>query len=198
VSAGTNAGFNDTSGSANVLLGSLALYNNQTGSSNIAIGSSSGNYIGDGSTAVTAISSSILIGQGAQASSASNDTNEICIAGMACKGKGSNTTEIGNASTVATFLEGIDVKPLGSNIASAGTIAPTTPIFHVSRTTAIATIAVPTACTTSGYSCQLTIIPDGLFSTTTTGNIAAASTAVVSRTLTMTYDSGTAKWYPSY
>ncbi len=198
VSAGTNAGFNDTSGSANVLLGSLALYNNQTGSSNIAIGSSSGNYIGDGSTAVTAISSSILIGQGAQASSASNDTNEICIAGMACKGKGSNTTEIGNASTVATFLEGIDVKPLGSNITSAGTIAPTTPVFHVSGTTAIATIAVPTACTTSGYSCQLTIIPDGLFSTTTTGNIAAASTAVVSRTLTMTYDSGTAKWYPSY
>ena len=198
VAAGTSAGFNVTSGSANVMLGNLALYNNQTGSNNVAIGGISGNYIGDGSTAVTAISSSIFIGQGAQASTASSDTNEICIAGVNCKGKGSNTTEIGNASTVATFLEGINVKPLGSNIVSANTIAPTTQVFHVTGNTAIVTIAVPTACTTSGYSCQLTIIPDGLFSTTTAGNIAVASTAVVSKALTMTYDSGTAKWYPSY
>lgn len=36
------------------------------------------------------------------------------------------------------------------------------------------------------------------WTTGTSGNIALASTATVSRAMTMCYDSGTSKWYPSY
>jgi hypothetical protein len=77
-------------------------------------------------------------------------------------------------------------------VASATTIAPTTSIFFVSGTTAVATITPP-----SGIN-VITIIPSGAFTTTTAGNIALASTAVVSKILIMVYDSATAKWYPSY
>ena len=40
--------------------------------------------------------------------------------------------------------------------------------------------------------------PFGLLSTNTSGNIALATTAVVNKALILTWDSGTAKWYPSY
>ena len=80
-------------------------------------------------------------------------------------------------------------------IASATTIAPTTPVIFVSGTTAIATITAPTGCT---HSCSITIIPTGAFSTTTAGNISIVSTAVVSKALIMTYDATGSKWYPSY
>lgn len=86
----------------------------------------------------------------------------------------------------------------GTAIASASTIAPTTGVVHITGTTAIATITAPTSCTTSGTACQITLIPDGAFTTTTAGNIALASTAVVSKAMVMTYDAGAAKWYPSY
>lgn len=81
-------------------------------------------------------------------------------------------------------------------IASAATIAPTTRIAFVSGTTAIATITAPAPISSGGG--QITLIPTGLWTTNTTGNIALASTAVVSRALIMTYDTTTAKWYPSY
>lgn len=81
-------------------------------------------------------------------------------------------------------------------IASATTIAPTTQIVFVSGTTAIDTITPPSPISLGGG--QITIIPTGLFTTTLLGNIALASTAVVSKALIMTYDVTTAKWYPSY
>lgn len=80
-------------------------------------------------------------------------------------------------------------------IASATTIAPTTPVIFVSGTTAIATITAPTGCT---HSCSIKIIPTGVFATTTAGNISIVSTAVVSKALIMTYDATGSKWYPSY
>ena len=86
---------------------------------------------------------------------------------------------------------------LGSapTVASATTIQPLTPVIFVSGTTAIATITPPSVMVGGG---QLTIIPTGIFTTTTAGNIALASTAVVSKALIMTYDATTNKWYPSY
>lgn len=81
-------------------------------------------------------------------------------------------------------------------IASATTIAPTTQIVFVSGTTAIDTITPPAPIASGGG--QITIIPTGVFTTTLLGNIALASTAVVSKALIMTYDVTTAKWYPSY
>jgi hypothetical protein len=81
-------------------------------------------------------------------------------------------------------------------IASAGTIAPTTTIAFVSGTTTISTITAPSPISAGGG--QITLIPTGLWATNTAGNIALATTAVVSKALTMTYDVTTAKWYPSY
>ena len=80
-------------------------------------------------------------------------------------------------------------------LASATTIQPVAPISFVSGTTAIATIIVPTEMVGGG---QITLIPTGLWTTTTAGNIALATTAVVSKAIIMTYDATTAKWYPSY
>jgi hypothetical protein len=83
-----------------------------------------------------------------------------------------------------------------STIASATTIAPTKPITIISGTTAIVTITAPSPISVGGGS--IMFIPTGAFTWTTAGNIAVAGTAVVSRTLTMTYDVTTTKWYPSY
>jgi hypothetical protein len=65
-------------------------------------------------------------------------------------------------------------------IASAATITPTAPTFHVTGTTQITTITAFSSCA-SGTMCQITIIPDGLWTSGTTGNIALASTTVVAR-----------------
>lgn len=81
-------------------------------------------------------------------------------------------------------------------IASATTIAPTTQIVIISGTAAIDTITAPSPISLGGG--QITLIPTGAFTTTTAGNIALASTAVVSKALIMTYDATTTKWYPSY
>ncbi len=81
-------------------------------------------------------------------------------------------------------------------IASATTIAPTTQITFVSGTTAVVTITAPAPISAGGGT--ITLIPTGAFTTTTAGNIALASTAVVGKALIFFYDSGTSKWYPSY
>lgn len=80
-------------------------------------------------------------------------------------------------------------------IASASTIAPVTPVSFVSGTTTIDTITVPSWMVGGG---QITLIPTGLWSLSNAGNVALGVTAVVSKALILTYDSGTSKWYPSY
>ena len=79
-------------------------------------------------------------------------------------------------------------------IASAATIAPVKQISFVSGVTSIATITPPAPISIIGG--QITIIPTGLFSTTTGGNIALATTAVVNKAIIFTYDPITTKWYP--
>lgn len=79
-------------------------------------------------------------------------------------------------------------------IASAATIAPTKQATYVSGTAAINTITTPFG----GNNGYLTIIPTGIFTWTTAGNIAIAGTAVVNRALIFTYDVTAVKWYPSY
>jgi hypothetical protein len=80
-------------------------------------------------------------------------------------------------------------------IASAATIQPLAPITFISGTTTINTITVPAEFVGGG---QITLIPTGLWSTGTSGNIAIATTGVVSKALILSYDATTAKWYPSY
>lgn len=83
---------------------------------------------------------------------------------------------------------------VGPAIASAATIAPTYAIHHVTGTTAVVNITVPY----TGFSGQITLIPDGAFTWTAAGNIAVLGSAVVNKALVMTYDPVAAKWYPSY
>jgi hypothetical protein len=83
-------------------------------------------------------------------------------------------------------------------VASATTIAPTNRFFHVSGITTISTITAPAFCVVSGTMCQITMIPDGLWATTTGGNISIGTTAVVNKALVMTYDPATTSWFPSY
>jgi hypothetical protein len=88
-------------------------------------------------------------------------------------------------------------RSVGTAIASAATIAPTSGMTHITGTTAISSITVPSI-TVSGtaFTGCLVLIPDGAWTTTTTGNIALASTAVVGKQMEMCFDGS--KWYPNY
>ena len=81
-------------------------------------------------------------------------------------------------------------------IASTSTISPTYAINFVSGSAIINTITAPSPILYS--SGQITLIPTGLWTISTSGNVALASTAVISKALIMTFDGGTNKWYPSY
>lgn len=81
---------------------------------------------------------------------------------------------------------------LGATLPSATTLNVTAKHHHVSGTAAIANIVAPAAFTTG----SIHLIPDGIFTTVTTGNIGLASTAVVGKMMTLVYDG--AKWWPSY
>lgn len=77
---------------------------------------------------------------------------------------------------------------------AAGLILPSGPLFHVTGALAITGFTIPTGFAGGTF----TIIPDGTFTTTTATNIALASTAVVNKPLTFTYDATNSKFVPSY
>lgn len=111
---------------------------------------------------------------------------------------GVNVLQVAGSVRVTGTINHAAPDNLGSavpTIVSASTIAPTTTVAFVSGTTAIVNITPPTGCTNS---CTIYLIPTGLFTTTAAGNIAIASTAVVNKQLILTYESVSAKWYPSY
>ena len=209
---GINALYTNQSGSHNVSVGLESLYSVTSGlntgigsnsgyhlagasTNNICIGYIAGKFHSDGTTALTASSNSCYLGAGSRGLN-NSDSNSIVI-GSSAIGIGANTTVIGTSSTTANRIFGVQATgEVAPTIASAATIAPTKQITFISGTTAVVTITAPTGIATTGG--QITIIPTGIFTTTTAGNIALASTAVVSRALIMTYDATTAKWYPSY
>lgn len=118
-------------------------------------------------------------------SGASGALNAVSIA--------ANNDLTANNASIATFIA---MSGGVSTIASTGTIAPTKEIAYISGTAAIATITPQSPIL--GTNGTIILIPTGAFTWTTAGNIAVAGTAVVNRALTMTYDSTTTKWYPSY
>jgi hypothetical protein len=131
--------------------------------------------------------------------SASNTFN-IYMAGTASNymagSLGIGTATLGSIAS-SLVIKGItSVSASAPTIASATTIAPVNSIVFISGTAPIATITAPSPISLGGG--QITLIPTGAFTTTTAGNIALASTAVVSKALIMTYDATTTKWYPSY
>ena len=187
-----------TTSSSNTGVGTSALRNTTNGAQNTAIGHSAGRYKTASGTTDHTLSgdSNIYIGYQSRASGDSV-TKEVVIGSADALGLGSNTTVIGTSTTLGNRIFGVaSTGQVAPTIASAATIAPTTSIVFISGTAAIATITAPSTIATTGG--RITLIPTGIFTTTTAGNIALASTAVVSKALTMTYDATTVKWYPSY
>lgn len=182
---GRGALLTNVSGSYNVASGALALAL-ATGSYNTAIGRNAGGSISSGAKN-TIIGNYSGNGGGLDIRTASNYI-------VLSDGDGNPRAYWNGAD--ATFGGLIGTSAAAATIASATTIAPTKSITFISGTAAVVTITAPTSFAAAGGS--ITLIPTAAFTWTTAGNIAVAGTAVVSRALTMTYDSGTGKWYPSY
>jgi hypothetical protein len=96
--------------------------------------------------------------------------------------------DVGGAIHTSAVVE----TTVGSAIASASTIAPVTGLFHVTGTAAISTITPPTGMSSSIGGCVI-MIADGMWSTTTSGNIYSAMTATVGIPYNACYDGS--KWY---
>jgi hypothetical protein len=193
---GAESLYSITNTSNNTAVGQLAFRYTTQGSNNTAIGTLAGAYKTASNTNLTAIGNNCTFLGTESRASGDNASDEVVI-GYQAVGIGSNTVTIGKSTNVANRFYGVvSTGEAAPTIASASTIAPTKPITFISGTTQINTITAPTGISTSGG--QITLIPTGLFTTGTSGNIALATTAVVNRALIMTYDSGTAKWYPSY
>ena len=101
---GVQALLANTTAANNTANGRSALQNNTTGANNTAVGGSAGRFITGGVTTNTITNNSIFIGYDTRAA-ANNQTNQIVI-GYQETGLGSNTTIIGNSSTVTTALRG--------------------------------------------------------------------------------------------
>jgi hypothetical protein len=100
---GWYAGYSNN-GSFNTYVGAQSGWNQTTGANNVFLGDRAGDKISGGSTNLTIANNSILIGQNTKAL-ADNQTNQIVI-GYDETGLGSNTTIIGNSSTVTTAIRG--------------------------------------------------------------------------------------------
>jgi hypothetical protein len=104
-------------GATNVVIGNAANYNGVSGNDNVYIGRNTAQFITSGAnnvtlggmtarvgTSITTANNSTFIGYGANPL-ADNQTNQIVI-GYNAVGLGSNTTAIGNSSTISTWLAG--------------------------------------------------------------------------------------------
>ncbi len=81
---------------------------------------------------------------------------------------------------------------VGTAIASAATIAPVSGITHVTGTSTISTITVPTVAVNGGsYTGCITLVADGAWATATGGNISAAFTATAGSSYRFCYDGTT-------
>lgn len=88
--------------------------------------------------------------------------------------------------------------PTAAVASAAGVVLPTGPLFHITGALAITGFTLPVGFDPKAGQ-QMCIIPDGTFTTTAAGNIALASTAVVSKALCYTVEPNAAKiFFPSY
>lgn len=101
---GDIAGFVINSGYGNTIIGAQAGRFLNSGYQNIFIGQGAGSYLANGSTQVTTAFQNIAIGRNARLSTI-NDSNSIII-GDTALGLGTNTTVIGNSSTVTAAVYG--------------------------------------------------------------------------------------------
>jgi trimeric autotransporter adhesin len=102
---GYSALFANTIGNNNTVVGDSALRGNTIGPNNVALGFNAGRYAGSGTTAMASTSGSMYLGYQTRGLNAGGSINEIVI-GYDVVGLGSNTTVLGNSSTVTTALYG--------------------------------------------------------------------------------------------
>lgn len=160
-----------------------------------------------GAAGCTTCSYATLIGQSATAAAGTTTTTAIggganaAFSYSTAIGQGSTTTAAGQTmmpNQTVVLPGGIfDSLPLGlakgTNIASGTTIAPVAPITHITGTTSIATITVPSRTDSQAWTGCLNLIFDGAVSTTTAGNIFAIYSFAAGRMTTACYDGS--KWY---
>lgn len=86
-----------------------------------------------------------------------------------------------------------------ASVASASTILPTGPLFHLTGTTSVGTITPPVGCNATGVGgCQVTAICDGICVWSAAGNITTASGTMVAGTaVTFIWNAATSKWIPN-
>lgn len=201
---GYQALYTNDGGIENTAVGTLALYANAGGDRNTAVGLSAlGSQInGNGNVALGYYAGNYETGSNAfyinnqDRTNTAGDKASSLMYGTFNATASSQTLAI-NAKLAVSEITG--TRAAATTIASgtSPTIAPTKSITFISGTSAITTITAVTPFDTLG-GCTITLIPTGAFTWTTAGNIAVAGTAVPFRALTMTYDSGTSLWYPSY
>jgi hypothetical protein len=104
IAIGSGALFQNTTGSSNTAVGNSALESNTTGSNNTAVGYVAGKYISDSTTSNATSTYSVYLGAHTRASF-SGATNEIVI-GYGAVGAGSNSVVLGNDSITRTILKG--------------------------------------------------------------------------------------------
>jgi hypothetical protein len=100
----------------------------------------------------------------------------------------------------------IIVQTVGTAIASAATIAPTTGLVHVTGTAAISAVTPPPGvCDKGALGCTITLIPDGAWTLATGGTPSTtsftfnnATTAVVGRPMALTCDVAAQRCYAPY
>ena len=73
------------------------------------------------------------------------------------------------------------------------------PLFHVTGTSAMTSIAIPVGCNATAYGgCAFAVIPDAACSFTGGNNIAASTTCVANKTIYFAWDATNSKWVASY
>lgn len=99
-----------------------------------------------------------------------------------------NTNTFSAINTFSLAQEGA----IGTPVASATTIALTAPITHITGTVSVATITTPSGMSSTIGGC-LVLIADGVFATTTAGNIKAVYTSTANTMYWACYDGS--KWF---
>ena len=146
VVVGLTAAQLNTTGNDNSVFGFQALLANVGGSLNSVFGREAGRYIANKSTAATVLNNSIMIGY-RTSPLADSQTNQIVI-GHDAIGLGSNTTVIGNSSTLTTALYGDLVLGSTTPVASALlTMTSTTEGFLPPRMTTTQKLAIASPAT---------------------------------------------------
>jgi hypothetical protein len=176
----------NTGGDYNTAVGLAALGRQVSGNNNVALGYYAGHW---------ETSSNAFYVNNQDRGSSGNDKSLSLMYGTFNTTAATQTLAI-NGTLAVSEITG--TRAAAPTIPSAVTISPTKSITFISGAAAITTITAIAPFTNGGGTITLIPAVGSTWTWTAAVNIAIAGTAVVGRALTMTYDSGTSLWYPSY